>query len=157
MCGDRELRERHTLALVGALLHGDIVLFLEFAGRLIYVFGTDGEVSESVVFLRGVAGIHSGAIFGFVALCKVQGVERMKGDGEKEGKKNGGASLVPGELEGDGRCGEEILVRLGAPRGESVGGGGGAALHEDEGKAAGNEMGHLQQRLRAVCFICVIS
>jgi hypothetical protein len=49
------------------------------------------------------------------------------------------------------------LVRPGAPRGESVGGGGGAALHEDEGKAAGNEMGHLQQRLRAVCFICVIS
>lgn len=87
MCGDRELRERHTLALVGALLHGDIVLLLEFAGRLIYVFGTDGEVSESVVFLRGVAGIHSGAIFGFVALRKVQGVERMKGDGEKEGKK----------------------------------------------------------------------
>ena len=76
---------------------------------------------------------------------------------ERKRGKNGGASLVPGELEGDGRCGEEILVRRGAPRGESVGGGGGAALHEDEGKAAGNEMGHLQQRLRAVSFICVIS
>jgi hypothetical protein len=89
VCGDRELREKHTLALVGALLHGDIMLLLEFAGRLVYVFGTDGEVSESVVLLRGIARIHSGAIFGFVALRKVQGVERMKGDEERERGRGG--------------------------------------------------------------------